>query len=122
MRDQIIQASETVNIAFSDVANALSLLEERISRPGEYSADVAAMLDRHAFEAVRAAARRLESARDLFEAVKEEAIYELQNAAEAEAAILLTVSELVEGNDRDFALAEIGRRIKLAEKIAAGVS
>lgn len=122
MRDQIIQASETVNIAFSDVANALSLLEERVHNPGEYAADVAAMLDRHAFEAVRAAARRLESARDLFEAVKEEAIYELQNAAEAEAAILLTVSELVEGNDRDFALAEIGRRIKLAEKIAAGVS
>jgi hypothetical protein len=122
MRDQIIRASETVNIAFSDVANALSLLEERVHNPGEYSVDVAAMLDRHAFEAVRAAARRLESARDLFEAVKEEAIYELQNAAEAEAAVLLSVSELVEGNDRDFALAEIGRRIKLAEKIAAGVS
>lgn len=122
MRDQIIRASETVNIAFSDVANALSLLEERVHNPGEYATDVAAMLDRHAFEAVRAAARRLEQARDLFEAVKEEAIYELQNAAEAEAAILLVVSEIVEGNDRDVALAEIGRRIKLAEKIASGVS
>lgn len=84
VRTALLAACDAVDLSYSDVAEAAAALEDRVTRTGDYSADVSSMLDRHAFEAVRSAAKRLEQARAKFELVKEDAFYELAVVTEWE--------------------------------------
>lgn len=127
MREQLRAACETVSLSYTDVANALDLLEDRVRNPGDHSPDVAAMLDRHAFEAVRAASVRLESARDRFEQLHEDALYELAARSELEASVwrkAIAVVRLFEGTE-GFEKSIVDRMLehaKEAEKAADAVT
>ena len=124
MREQLLGACEVVSLSYSDVAVALDLLEDRVNNPGDHAPDVAAMLDRHAFEAVRAASTRLETARDRFEQLHEDALYELGNRSELEAAVwrkAITVVRLFE-DDTASIIDRMLEHAKAAEKAADEVT
>ena len=127
MREQLLGACETVSLSYSDVATALDLLEDRVNNPGDHAPDVAAMLDRHAFEAVRAASTRLETARDRFEQLHEDALYELGNRSELEAAVwrkAITVVRLFDGTEgsTESIIDRMLEHAKAAEKAADEVT
>ena len=124
MREQLLGACETVSLSYSDMAVALDLLEDRVNNPGDHAPDVAAMLDRHAFEAVRAASTRLETARDRFEQLHEDALYELGSRSELEAAVwrkAIAVVRLFE-DDTASIIDRMLEHAKAAEKAADEVT